>query len=321
MKCVLPAAIVMGWIAGSVAINAEPPVRPPGPPAATELPARQLGAEDLISVYVYDAPELSHPIRVGEDGNIRLSMLSKPIKASGLFPGELEKEVAKSLREGNVLIDPLVSISVMEYQSHPISVSGSVKAPLTFQAYGHVTLLDALARASGVTDSAGPDILISRRSATPGEGNRALVQRIPLKAVLAGDYPDIALQGGEEIRIPEAQKIYVVGNVKKPGAFAVRDGTALSVLKILALSEGLIPYAQKRAYIYRGDAGAEARQEVPIELSRIMQRKSPDVPLEPNDVLYIPEDATRHNWAVAFDKLLTIGGSGLGSALIYNATR
>ena len=102
------------------------------------------------------------------------------------------------------------------------------------------------------------------------------------------------LHGGEEIRVPEAGKIFVVGNVKKPGAFPVRDASDNSVLKMVALSEGLLPFAAKEAYIYRRDENG-AKREIPVELEKIMQRKAPDVTLQADDVLYIPDNKTRRD--------------------------
>ena len=90
---------------------------------------------------------------------------------------------------------------------------------------------------------------------------------------------NVKLEGGEEIRVPEIGKVFVLGNVHKPGAFAMQDAAETSVLKMLALSEGLLPFAAKQAYIYRRKPDAAAKDEIPIPLDRIMGRKSPDVML------------------------------------------
>ena len=79
-------------------------------------------------------------------------------------------------------MDPFVNVTVAEYNSRPISVMGAVRKPITFQAVGQVTLLDALARAEGLAQDAGTEILIepscgqrgSRSGpapAHPGEGS------------------------------------------------------------------------------------------------------------------------------------------------------
>src|SRR6202030_3937288 len=96
---------------------------------------------------------------------------------------------------------------------------------------------------------------------------------------------NVILEGGEEVRVPQVGRVFVVGNVKKPGAFRMEDGFGMTVLKALAMAEGLSPYATKEAYIYRrGDAAA---QEMPVDLRRILDRKAPDVSLTANDIFYI----------------------------------
>ena len=69
------------------------------PEAGANLPTQSIGANDLIAVSVYDAPELSRTIRVGADGFIRLPMLKQRIKADGLYPSDLETAIAEALRK------------------------------------------------------------------------------------------------------------------------------------------------------------------------------------------------------------------------------
>jgi polysaccharide export outer membrane protein len=127
---------------------------------------------------------------------------------------------------------------------------------------------------------------------------------------------NLHLEGGEEIRVPEAGRVFVLGRVKKPGAFFITDGSESSVMKALALSEGLDTFPSHKAYIYRVEGSNGGRNEIPIELKNIMNRKSPDVPLLANDILYVP-DATG---ARASLKVLetSIGiGAALGASMIY----
>jgi protein involved in polysaccharide export with SLBB domain len=88
--------------------------------------------------------------------------------------------------------------------------------------------------------------------------------RIPVKGLIDAADPqwNLALEGGEEVRVPQAGRVFVVGNVKRPGAFRVDEGTGMTVLKALALAEGLMPYATKEAYIYRRGEGAAGKGAV-----------------------------------------------------------
>ncbi len=274
------------------------------------LPALQLHAGDLIAVSVYDAPELTRTIRIEPDGSIHLPLLAEGVKASGLMPRELESQLANALKAEEILVDPVVKITVVEYHSRPISVMGAVRKPVTFQADGVVTLLDALSRAEGFTDDAGPEILVTQNDR---------VEHISVKALLSGADPavNLRLTGNEEIRVPEAGKIFVLGNIRKPGGFPVRDPADSTVLKMVALSEGLMPFSEKIAYIIRRKNG-EKPQEIPIELSKIMERKSPDVPLEIGDILYVPDNKTRRSTMNILDRLAGFGASTASGVLIWH---
>jgi polysaccharide export outer membrane protein len=269
------------------------------------LPAQKLGIDDLVAVSVYDAPELTRSVRVEPDGTIHLPLLKEGIQAAGLLPRELEAGVAAALKSGEILVDPVVQITVVEYHSRPIAVMGAVKKPVTFQAVGAVTLLGALARAEGLSDEAGTEIVLTREDGA--------VERIPVKRLLNEADPAVnfVLHGGEEIRVPEAGKIFVVGNVRKPGAFLVRDGSEDSVLKLVALAEGLAPFSYKQAFIYR------AKQEIPIELDQILKRKTPDVPLQVGDVLYVPDNKGKRLTATVLDRIAGFGSATASGLVIW----
>jgi polysaccharide export outer membrane protein len=284
----------------------------------SDLPIERIGSDDLVGITVYDSPELTRTVRVDSTGEIRLPMMRKPINAKGLFPADLEKSIASALVEEHVLVDPVVTVTVVEYRSRPISVVGAVRNPVTFQATGSMTLLDAISQAGGLTENAGPEILVSEKPTTSDPKDAALVRRIPVRGLINAADPtlNIALQGGEVVRVPEAGKFYVLGNVHKPGAFPMTDGSQSSVLKALALSEGQDQFTGHVAYVYRADGPEGGRHEIPIELKKIMDRKSPDVALLPNDILYIPQATGRKATLTALDRLTGIGAT-VGTTLLY----
>jgi len=274
------------------------------------LPAQRLGVDDLVAVSVYDAPELTRTVRVETDGMIHLPLLKSGISATGIFPRDLETGIAEELTKEQILVEPLVKVTVVEYYSRPIAVMGAVHKPLTFQGVGVVTVLDALAHAEGLTNDAGTEIILTRSDQ---------IERIPVKRLMKDADPAVnyVLHGGEEIRVPEAGKIFVVGNVHKPGAFPVRDTADESVLKMVALSEGLLPYAAKIAYVYRRD-GTGVKTEIPVELDKIMQRKAADVALQVDDLLYIPDNKTKRAAMTAVDRITMFGASTASGLLIWH---
>jgi polysaccharide export outer membrane protein len=265
------------------------------PAATANLPAQAIGPNDLIDVSVYGAPEFSRTLRVGADGYIRLPILNQRIKAQGLLPADLESAIADAIRKGQFYVDPYVTVTIAEYHSRPISISGAVRAPTEFQATGPTPLLDVIAKAGGLSDAAGPEILVNETQPGPDGQPLSHTRRISVHDLINNADPDlnITLTGGEQVIVPEAARIYVVGNVKSPNAYRIQDGSETSVMKILALSGGLAQYAGKEAYISRlGAAGA--RTEIPVPLSKILARKSPDVPLVANDIFYVPDSKGKH---------------------------
>ena len=315
LSLLVPILVCLSAFLSVAAAQTRPPALPETPGA--NLPAQPIGANDLVAVSVYDAPELTRTVRVSTDGFIRLPMLKQRVKTQGLMPNDLELAIAKALQDEQIIVDPFVTVNVAEYHSHPISVAGAVKLPLTFQATGPVTLLEAITRAGGLAPEAGPEILVTRTQPGLDGTSSALVQRILVKGLINAADPalNIVLNGGEEIRVPESGKVYVIGNVKMPGAFPVGDGTESTVLKMLAMSQGLTSYAAKEAFIYRREGNGN-KNEIPIPLKLIMERKAPDTPLLANDILYVPENKrSRMTWG-ALEKALLVGGM-MGAAAIY----
>jgi polysaccharide biosynthesis/export protein len=287
----------------------------PEAPAETgpNLPAQPIGPNDLLAISVYGAPELSRTVRVSEEGLIRLPMLHDKIAVLGLMPAELETRIAEALETAQILVEPAVSVSVAEYHSHPISVVGAVKVPLTFQAVGRTSLVEAITRAQGLAEDAGAEILISR----PGKNGAApALERVAVKGLIDGADPglNLNLEGGEEVRVPTIGRVYVVGNVKRPGNFRLDEAAGMSVLKALAMSEGLAPYAAKLAYIYRRNGGAAS--EIPVELRKIMDRKAEDVPLAANDILYIPDNRSGRAALTVLERVVGFATATASGALI-----
>ena len=284
----------------------------------SNLPTQPVGPDDLLAVSVYDSPELTRTVRVDAGGNIRLPMLKDPIQVQGMVPSQLESAVAKALIKGKVLVDPVVTVTIVEYQSRPVNVVGAVKNPLVFQATRPIPLLDAIARAGGLREDAGSDIVVSQQLVRDGKPVRK-TETIPVRKLIDHADPslNVMLHGGEEVLVPEALKIYVVGNVKKPGAYPIKNDEETTILQLLALSEGLTPYSAKVAYVYRRTPGG-TKAEVPIELAKIMKRKSPDVPLQANDILYIPDNKGQRLTAQTIDRLAGLGTATATDYIIWH---
>jgi polysaccharide export outer membrane protein len=276
--------------------------------AMANVALEPLGPGDLVYVSVSDCPELTRSYRVSADGDLKLALLRNPIRALGAKPADIEQTIAQALKQDHILVDPSVSVSVLEYRSKPLSVVGAVKHSVTIQAIGNLRLLDAIARADGFAPEAGPEVLISQRADDGGTEN---VKHIPIKVLISGTDPslNVALHGGEEIRVPEASKLYITGNVKVPGSYSLNETGSSTVLKALALCQGLLPYSQKTAYVYRMEPGSTERKEIAIPLYDIEHRRTPDVPLEANDVLFVQDNSRKRLTATVIDKITGFGST------------
>src|SRR4051794_24291218 len=94
------------------------------------LPAQKIGPNDLVYVSVYDAPEFTRAVRVGADGQIRFPILKARITAQDTLPSELETSIAEALAAEDLIVEPFVTVSVVEYASRPINVTGAVRRPI-----------------------------------------------------------------------------------------------------------------------------------------------------------------------------------------------
>ena len=278
--------------------------------AVTNLPAHKISPNDLIGISVYDAPELTRTVRVSVEGAIVLPMLKRGIQAAGLLPRELETLIAETLKGEEILVRPIVTVTMIEYNSRRVSVVGAVVNAQTFQVIGETRLLDALAKAGGPSAEAGPQLLLRR------EGGAT--QTIDLTKLLSGDSEgmNVLLDGGEEIRVPLARKIFVVGNVTKPQAIPVRQPADATVLRLLAQVEGTTPYFSDTAWIYRDDPVTKTRKQIPVPLKAILQRKADDMQLLAEDIFYIP-DNSRKRRSADIGKVLLGTGQSAATALIY----
>lgn len=320
---VLPVSVFTGilWLSGAMA-NAQSSMAAPQPqpdvPETSQLWNGNLGDEpvaagDLVYISVTGSPELSRSYRVSADGSLSLPLLHQTISVDGMVPAAISRAVSAELIREQILVSPIISAAVLEYRSRRVSVVGAVKSPTLVQAVGEFKLLDAIARAQGFAADAGPEVVVSRPTSTPGA--RETLQ-IPIKDLLAGKNSDlnISLHGGEEIRVPEAPKLFIVGNVKMPGSYPLNEMGGSSVLKALAVSQGTLSFTSKEAYVYRLENGSD-RREIAIALRDILHRKAPDFPLQANDILYIPENTRQHLNATILDRIAGFGGS-VGSGML-----
>jgi polysaccharide export outer membrane protein len=139
----------------------------------------RLGAEDVLSVFVWKQPDLSTTAVIRPDGKISLPLLGE-LEAAGKTSGQLQAEIATQLKQ--FVVDPHVNVIVKEVNSPVISVLGQVRKPDRYHIRQRVTALEAIAMAGGFTEFAKRDkVTIIRNS-----GAEKIRIQVDLKKVVSG---------------------------------------------------------------------------------------------------------------------------------------
>lgn len=298
--------------------------------AATGPQDYRIGFDDVLDVNVFEAQELNREVRVSSAGEISLPLLDS-VHVAGLTPRELEIVLQELLRR-KYMKDPHVSVFVREMQSHPVSVLGAVRRPGVFQVRGSKTLLEILSLAEGLADDAGETVIIMRGAGlqnaaadseeTASEKNasdsRASdVVQVNLKELL--DSSDVRhnplVNPGDIVKVLRAGIVYVVGEVQRPGGFAMKSNEKMSVLQVIALSGGLTRTASKSgARIIRTDEQSGERAQTPINLGKILAGKAPDPMLESKDIVFVPNSASK----TTFSRGTEVAAQTLVGLLIFH---
>jgi polysaccharide export outer membrane protein len=271
-------------------------------PAEAATPGHRdyiIGPEDVLEIDVFNVPELSRTVRVAHDGTISLALLGH-VKATGYTPLQLRR-VLEQLWGESYLERPQITVFVREYRASPVSVVGAVERPGVHYLSGPRTLIEILAMAGGLAKKtsavAGRSVFITRpggfRDLPQAEGLRIVSGEkieINLHALLYSDESllNIVIHPFDIISVSRADVVYVVGEVWKPGGFTLEDRETVTVLRAIAMAEGVKgTAAQKATRIIRTDE--EGRHiEIPVNLGKIMQGKEKDITLAANDILFVP---------------------------------
>src|ERR1700733_734401 len=307
----IPALISIATMAQRLSSPQPGPAFPATPVAigGANLPFQPIGVSDLVHLTVDDSPELSQSFRVDKQGNLNLPLLRAPIHAEGVMPDALRDTIAATLRAQHLLVNPVVVVSVVEYRSRDVTIAGAVKTPITIQEIGNLRLLDALSQAGGLLPEAGPEVIVEQANGS--------MQRLSVREIFDGFHPqlNIRILAGAQIRVPSCDQVFVVGNVKRPGAFPFRSLQDTTVLQVLALSGGLDSFSRNKAYIYRQEQGSAQKTEIEVPLRRILDRKADDVRLVANDILYVPTNGKLKTSATVVNHVTGIGNTAVSAAI------
>jgi polysaccharide export outer membrane protein len=261
----------------------------------------RIGPGDVLEVRVARAPELSRDsVRVDQGGMIRMPMLDVDIPAACLTEGELAQNIAKLyLKYKN---DPHVDVFVKDFQSQPVAVIGAVRGPAQFKLQRPVRLSELLSFVGGPTDAAGqtvqvihtggPSLCEKGQSPSVDDDTSGFVSYKLSDTLHAVPEANPFVRPGDLIQVPNADQVFVLGNVLKPSAIPMKE--ALTVSKAIAIAGGTAPSTKKdKVRILRQLPGSTKKQEIYVDLTAIEKNKAEDVALVANDVVDVPISGTK----------------------------
>jgi polysaccharide export outer membrane protein len=259
-----------------------------------------LGAGDLIEMNVFGVPEMSTKARISNTGDLYLPLINY-VHVGDLTVEEAQKLIEKRYEDGGFVKDPHVTLFVDEYASQGVSMLGEIAKPGIYPALGDKRLIDMITAAGGLTERAGREVTIVRHD-RPDQP-----EKVQLARTLTDDpESNVPIFAGDSVEIHRAPIIYVVGDVGRPSGLLVDNGK-ITVLQALALAGGANHTAKLNdARIIRKDDGPTGVSETKVQLKKMLEAKLPDVPLQANDILFIPLSGAKVAAARSFEAAMAI---------------
>lgn len=226
----------------------------------------RLGPGDTIRIQVFQSPDLTLDTRVGEDGGITFPLIGA-VAIGNLTLDQAGRAIGQKLADGKFLVDPQVTITLVQNRSSQVSVLGQVKQPGSFplESYG-TRLSQVLAIAGGITPTGADTVIL-----TGTRDGKRFRSEIDVSGMFLGKTPDedVRIGGGDVIFVPPAPMFYIYGEVQRPGSY--RRERTTSVRQALALGGGLTPRGTERGIRIQRRGSDGSTREIRPGLNDIVQ--------------------------------------------------
>jgi polysaccharide export outer membrane protein len=258
----------------------------------------------LLRMEIYGAPDMSAQLRVDTNGDITVPLVG-PVRVAGLTVVEAQRAIARALVRNEILRNPQVTLTVLQYATSTTTVLGEVQTPGRVQLAGPKNLEEVLALAGGETFAAGNIIEIDHQDAPPTFVKYSQGEN---REYLRG----VIVRKGDSVYVRRAGVIYVLGAVNRPGGYLMINRGELNVLQAVSLALGTTLVAKGGTYYVIRKASEGEYKRILVPYNKMADGKIPPMPLEVNDILYVPTSVA---------KSVLINGSGLigtaATAAIY----
>lgn len=280
--------------------------------SSSTMPA-PIASGDFLDIGEYHTPEFHSTVRVSAGGTVMLPMIGE-ININGMDEQAAAHAIEAALLAKGMLLHPLVSVLVTSYVGQDVSVLGEVTHPGVYPYTYHHRLLDLISAASGLSSNAGRLVNIFH-AGDPKTPHPVVLD--PSGTDTASDH-NPELIPGDTVQVSRAGLVYVVGDVIRPGGFAVDPAQGLTIVQALSLAWGpSLNAAVGHALLIREQKGG--RTMIALNLRRMLHGQDPDQPIQDRDILYVPDSFAKNlaNRTVESAIQSAIGVT-IYSALVYS---
>jgi polysaccharide biosynthesis/export protein len=263
---------------------------------------------DVLDVSVFGAPDLSQKAAVNSSGDIYLPLINY-VHVAGMHVEDAQGVVEQTYFKKGVLKLPHVNIVITSY-SNGIVLMGEVSRPGIYPIVGSGTLFDILAEAGGTAPTAGQVVTITHKD--DADPHTVLLTSDPVQSTAA----NVPVRPGDLIIVSKAGVIYVVGEVLSPSGFLMDEKGQYTVMKAVAMAHGTTKLAKpSKAYIVRREP--DGQKAIPVPLDKILASKAPDIPMQSNDILFIPSSKEKVAASTAATTAIGLATGAIFYTLIY----
>jgi len=219
---------------------------------------------------------------VPREGGVDFPLIGALDRVAGRTVQELTAEIARRLRDG-YLREPTVSATVTQFGPRQVYVMGAVTRPanLDINPMGTLTAMQAIGQAGGfAADANRPAAHILREPGADG-----VRQVVPL--ALADGAADPILAPGDVVVVPRLDRVYVLGQVTRPGPFPMPEQGPLTVSKAITTAGGFERFAkQSKVQVMR-----DGKRLAVVDVRKVLQgeQTESDIALRPGDTVFVPE--------------------------------
>lgn len=278
--------------------------------AAMALP---ISAGDFLEVSEFHTPEFHSAVRVAADGSVVLPLVGQ-VRLAGLSEQGASRAIEKAFLEGGMLLHPQVSVLVTSAVGQDVSVLGEVARPGVYPYTVHHRLLDLISAASGLGPNAGRLVSVFHREDAQ-TGHPIILD--PSGTDRKADHnPELA--PGDTVLVSRAGLAYVIGDVVRPGGFAVDPVQGLTVVQALSLAWGATPNASaSKAILIRDQPGG--RTLTTLNLRRMIRGQDPDLAVRDRDILFVPDSAAKNLMNKSLESAIQSAiGVSIYAGLVYS---